>query len=111
MHAVRVETRRMGGGFGRKESQGNALAVACVRSRRRAHGRPCKIAGYDRDENMIVTGKASDFRIDDIPSALTLSGRISALYFQAPLTPLWPEAMDLSLARCWRASAELLARG
>ena len=30
MHAVRVETRRMGGGFGGKESQGNALAVACA---------------------------------------------------------------------------------
>jgi xanthine dehydrogenase large subunit len=30
MHSVRVETRRMGGGFGGKESQGNALAVACA---------------------------------------------------------------------------------
>ena len=29
-HAVRVEVRRMGGGFGGKESQGNALAVACA---------------------------------------------------------------------------------
>jgi len=28
MHSVRVEVRRMGGGFGGKESQGNALAVA-----------------------------------------------------------------------------------
>ncbi len=30
MNAVRVEIRRMGGGFGGKESQGNALAVACA---------------------------------------------------------------------------------
>ena len=30
MHAVRVEVRRMGGGFGGKESQGNALAIACA---------------------------------------------------------------------------------
>jgi xanthine dehydrogenase large subunit len=30
MHGVRVEVRRMGGGFGGKESQGNALAVACA---------------------------------------------------------------------------------
>ena len=30
MHGVRVETRRMGGGFGGKESQGNALAVGCA---------------------------------------------------------------------------------
>jgi xanthine dehydrogenase large subunit len=28
--AVRVEVRRMGGGFGGKESQGNALAIACA---------------------------------------------------------------------------------
>ena len=30
MNAVRVEVRRMGGGFGGKESQGNALAIACA---------------------------------------------------------------------------------
>jgi xanthine dehydrogenase large subunit len=30
MSAVRVEVRRMGGGFGGKESQGNALAIACA---------------------------------------------------------------------------------
>ena len=30
MNAVRVEVRRMGGGFGGKESQGNALAVSCA---------------------------------------------------------------------------------
>jgi len=30
MNAVRVEVRRMGGGFGGKESQGNALCVACA---------------------------------------------------------------------------------
>jgi xanthine dehydrogenase small subunit len=30
MNAVRVEVRRMGGGFGGKESQGNALACACA---------------------------------------------------------------------------------
>ena len=32
MHAVRCEVRRMGGGFGGKESQGNALAIACASS-------------------------------------------------------------------------------
>lgn len=62
MHAVRVETRRMGGGFGGKESQGNALAVACAIA---AHetGKPCKMR-YDRDDDMIITGKRHDFRID-----------------------------------------------
>jgi hypothetical protein len=43
MHAVRVEVRRMGGGFGGKESQGNALAVACAVAAR-ATGRPARCA-------------------------------------------------------------------
>ncbi|WP_439122349.1 xanthine dehydrogenase molybdopterin binding subunit [Marivita sp.] len=61
MHAVRVETRRMGGGFGGKESQGNALAIACavVAS---ATGKPAKMR-YDRDDDFMITGKRHDFRI------------------------------------------------
>ncbi|WP_187431806.1 Putative xanthine dehydrogenase molybdenum-binding subunit XdhA [Roseobacter fucihabitans] len=62
MHAVRVETRRMGGGFGGKESQGNALAVSCAVLARHT-GRPCCMR-YDRDDDMIITGKRHDFRID-----------------------------------------------
>ena len=62
MHAVRVETRRMGGGFGGKESQGNALAIACAVAARLT-GRPCKMR-YDRDDDFTITGKRHDFRID-----------------------------------------------
>ncbi|MGR3289982.1 MAG: molybdopterin cofactor-binding domain-containing protein, partial [Paracoccaceae bacterium] len=62
MNAVRVEIRRMGGGFGGKESQGNALAVGCAIAARTT-GRPCKMR-YDRDDDMIITGKRHDFRID-----------------------------------------------
>jgi len=62
MHGVRVETRRMGGGFGGKESQGNALAVACAVVAD-ATGRPAKMR-YDRDDDMVITGKRHDFRID-----------------------------------------------
>jgi len=61
MHKVRVETRRIGGGFGGKESQGNALAVACAIAAART-GRPCKMR-YDRDDDMIITGKRHDFRV------------------------------------------------
>ncbi|MGB0798162.1 MAG: molybdopterin cofactor-binding domain-containing protein, partial [Planktomarina sp.] len=46
-HGVRVEVRRMGGGFGGKESQGNALAVACAVAAS-ISGHPCKMR-YDRD--------------------------------------------------------------
>ena len=61
MSAVRVEVRRMGGGFGGKESQGNALAIACALAAR-ATGRPCKMR-YDRDDDMVITGKRHDLRI------------------------------------------------
>jgi xanthine dehydrogenase large subunit len=61
MHRVRVEMRRMGGGFGGKESQGNALACACAIAARLT-GKPCKMR-YDRDDDMVITGKRHDFRI------------------------------------------------
>ncbi len=61
MHSVRVEVRRMGGGFGGKESQGNALACACAVAARLT-GRPCRMR-YDRDDDMTITGKRHDFRI------------------------------------------------
>jgi len=62
LHEVRCEVRRMGGGFGGKESQGNALAVACAVAARLT-GKPCKMR-YDRDDDMMITGKRHDFRID-----------------------------------------------
>ncbi|MBE2275439.1 MAG: xanthine dehydrogenase molybdopterin binding subunit [Rhodobacteraceae bacterium] len=61
MSAVRVETRRMGGGFGGKESQGNWLAIACAVAAR-ITGRPCKMR-YDRDDDMVVTGKRHDIKL------------------------------------------------
>ncbi len=61
-HAVTVEVRRMGGAFGGKESQGNlpACAAALVA---KATGRPAKVV-YDRDDDIMITGKRHDFRID-----------------------------------------------
>ena len=72
MNAVRVEVRRMGGGFGGKESQGNALAVSCavVAS---LTGRPCSMR-YDRDDDMMITGKRHDFRIDYRSKTAKLNG-------------------------------------
>ncbi|WP_299154665.1 xanthine dehydrogenase molybdopterin binding subunit [uncultured Tateyamaria sp.] len=98
MHAVRVETRRMGGGFGGKESQGNALAVACAVAALRT-GKPCKMR-YDRDDDMIVTGKRHDFRIDyDV--GFDAKGRITALDVRHFTRCGW--AMDLSLPVADRA--------
>jgi xanthine dehydrogenase large subunit len=61
-HAVTVEVRRMGGGFGGKESQGNLPAVVAALA---AHvtGRPVKCV-YDRDDDFMLTGKRHDVRID-----------------------------------------------
>ena len=98
MHAVRVETRRMGGGFGGKESQGNALAVACAVAAM-AMGRPCKMR-YDRDDDMIVTGKRHDFRIEyDV--GFDSEGRITALDITHYTRCGW--SMDLSLPVADRA--------
>jgi xanthine dehydrogenase large subunit len=59
---VTVECRRMGGAFGGKESQ--AAQWACLAALA-AHitGRPAKCR-LDRDEDMIMTGKRHDFRVD-----------------------------------------------
>lgn len=98
MHAVRVETRRMGGGFGGKESQGNALAIATALAAART-GHPCKMR-YDRDDDMIVTGKRHDFRIDyDV--GFEADGRITALDVTHYTRCGW--AMDLSLPVADRA--------
>ncbi|NRB05815.1 MAG: xanthine dehydrogenase molybdopterin binding subunit [Rhodobacteraceae bacterium] len=98
MHAVRVETRRMGGGFGGKESQGNALAVACAIAAMRT-GRPCKMR-YDRDDDMVITGKRHDFRITyDV--GFDATGVITALDVRHDTRCGW--AQDLSLPVADRA--------
>ncbi|MDA8447035.1 xanthine dehydrogenase molybdopterin binding subunit [Paracidovorax valerianellae] len=58
-HAVRVECRRLGGGFGGKETQAGHLAVwAAVAANK--FGRPVKLR-LDRDEDFMVTGKRHPF--------------------------------------------------
>ena len=61
-HAVVCETRRMGGGFGGKESQASLPAVAAALLAQRT-GRPVKLR-LDRDDDMILTGKRHHCRID-----------------------------------------------
>lgn len=59
---VVCETRRMGGGFGGKESQATQWAVTAALAAR-VTGRPCKLR-LDRDDDFILTGKRHDFRCD-----------------------------------------------
>jgi xanthine dehydrogenase large subunit len=98
MHAVRVEIRRMGGGFGGKESQGNALAVSCAIAAR-ATGQACKMR-YDRDDDMMITGKRHDFRID-YRVGCDADGVISSVVFDQYCRCGW--AQDLSLPVADRA--------
>jgi xanthine dehydrogenase large subunit len=97
-HAVRVETRRMGGGFGGKESQANLPACACALA---AHltGRPCKLR-YDRDDDMIITGKRHDFKID-YTVGFDDAGKLNAVIMEHFTRCGW--AMDLSLPVADRA--------
>ncbi|MBL3559459.1 molybdopterin cofactor-binding domain-containing protein, partial [Rhodovulum sulfidophilum] len=98
MHAVRVEVRRMGGAFGGKESQGNALAIACALAAR-ATGRPCRMR-YDRDDDMVITGKRHDFRIRYRAGA-DGEGRLTGVEFVQYARCGW--ARDLSLPVADRA--------
>jgi len=61
-HAVQVECRRMGGGFGGKESQSAVFAcLAAVAAKRQ--GRPVKLR-VDRDDDFMITGRRHGFVID-----------------------------------------------
>ena len=60
--AVVVETRRLGGGFGGKESQACQWAAMAALAARTT-GRTCKIR-LDRDDDFAATGKRHDFRAD-----------------------------------------------
>jgi xanthine dehydrogenase large subunit len=75
-NAVTVNIRRMGGGFGGKETQGNQFAALAAVAAKKL-GRAVKFRP-DRDEDMIVTGKRHDFRVDyDV--AFDEDGRIHAV--------------------------------
>ena len=60
-HAVTVEVRRMGGGFGGKESQASLIAcVAALLARKTGRAVKCRL---DRDDDMIMTGKRHGFHV------------------------------------------------
>jgi xanthine dehydrogenase large subunit len=89
---VTVELRRLGGGFGGKETQAALYAVAAALLAR-ATGRPVKLRA-DRDDDMIGTGKRHDF-LYEYEAGFDAEGRI--------------EALDLMLASRCGISADLSA--
>lgn len=95
MNAVRVEVRRMGGAFGGKESQGNALCIACAITASK-HNKPAKMR-YDRDDDMIITGKRHEFRIDyDV--GFDDSGHITGIDFTQYARCGWSQDLSLPVA-------------
>ncbi len=88
--AVTVELRRLGGGFGGKETQAAVYAVAAALLAR-ATGRPVKLR-VDRDDDMRGTGKRHDF-LYRYRAGFDGRGRI--------------EALDLMLASRCGLSADL----
>jgi xanthine dehydrogenase large subunit len=58
---VTCQVRRMGGGFGGKETQATQWAVIAALAARLT-ARPCKLR-LDRDDDMVMTGKRHDFAV------------------------------------------------
>ncbi len=75
-HEITLQCRRMGGGFGGKESQ-PALFAAVVAIAAKKLRRPVKLR-LDRDADMIMTGKRHDFEMD-YTVGFDDSGRIQGL--------------------------------
>ena len=75
-HAVRVECRRMGGGFGGKETQAGHVAVWAAVAASQLK-RPVKLR-LDRDDDFMITGKRHPFAYD-YTVGFDNSGRITGL--------------------------------
>jgi len=61
-NTITVETRRIGGGFGGKETQSFIFAAVCTLLAKKTK-RPVKLR-MDRDDDIIITGKRHDFYSD-----------------------------------------------
>ncbi|GAK34309.1 xanthine dehydrogenase molybdopterin binding subunit [Iodidimonas nitroreducens] len=97
-HAVSVEVRRMGGGFGGKESQ-PAIFAALAAVVAKHTGRPAKFR-LDRDDDMVITGKRHEALITyDV--GFDADGRIEGIAFEQFIRCGY--AADLSLAVSDRA--------
>ena len=78
-HAVTVQCRRMGGGFGGKETQAGHLAVWAALAAHKTK-RPVKLR-LDRDDDFLITGKRHPFSYD-YHVGFDNSGRLCGLQLQ-----------------------------
>jgi xanthine dehydrogenase large subunit len=92
-HQVICEVRRMGGGFGGKETQSMQIATAAALVATKT-GRPAKLR-LDRDDDMVLTGKRHDFEAD-FEVGFDDQGRLHALDLE--LASRCGYSADLSMA-------------
>ena len=78
-HAVRVECRRMGGGFGGKETQAGHVAVWAAVAAQVLRA-PVKLR-LDRDDDFLITGKRHPFAYQ-YTAGFDATGRLTALQLQ-----------------------------
>jgi xanthine dehydrogenase large subunit len=97
-HQVQVECRRMGGGFGGKESQ-SALFACCAALAAHLLQRPVKLR-LDRDDDFLITGRRHGFDYD-YTVAFDDDGRILA--YEVTLIANAGHSADLSGAVLTRA--------
>ena len=95
---ITAECRRMGGGFGGKESQATQWACLAALAAHKT-GRPAKCR-LDRDDDMMMTGKRHDFHVD-YAAAFDKTARITAV--DVNLMARCGYSADLSAAICDRA--------
>ncbi|MEL6126011.1 MAG: xanthine dehydrogenase molybdopterin binding subunit [Pseudomonadota bacterium] len=93
--AIGVQVRRMGGGFGGKESQGNSLAVACAVIAART-GRVVKMR-YDRDDDFVITGKRHEIRVA-YRAGVDEDGRILGIDIRHWVRCGWSKDLSLPVA-------------
>jgi xanthine dehydrogenase large subunit len=101
-HQVVVECRRMGGGFGGKESQSGLFACAAALAAARL-GRPVKLR-LDRDDDFLITGRRHPFEFD-YRVGFDEAGRIVGI--EATLIANGGHSADLSSAVMTRALCHL----
>lgn len=90
-HKVVVQSPRMGGGFGGKETQGNAFAAIVALAARKT-GRPVRLQ-LDRDVDMTLTGKRHPFH-SKFEVGHDADGRVLAAHVELVSDGGW--SLDLS---------------
>lgn len=97
-HRIVVESPRMGGGFGGKETQGNAWAAVCALAALKADREV--VVQLDRDHDMEWSGKRHPF-FAKYDVAYTSEGTLQAAWVELVSDGGW--ALDLSVPVCDRA--------